>query len=217
MAASTTTLADLLARLSEDGRVEVLATLGPAPDPDDALDGALRALDARARRDAPGEPPALDPEAARWAARSLYAACQGLALRGVPASDVAAALSAPAPEPSPSAAWSVDLAFAVLPDLARLARGLPPADPLRAALAAWARRWPLSSVGLALDGPLDAAGLEAVLGHEALLALYVDRLMARRDVARLAAPRVADAARAALGLHGALCPDVADALQGAAP
>ncbi len=153
MAAGSTILADLLARLSEDGRVEVQAALGPAPDSDEALDAALRALDARARRDAPGEAPPLDLPAARWAARALHAACQGLALRGVPASEVAAALAAPSPEPSPATTWSVDLAFAVLPDLARLARGLPPADPVRVALGAWARRWPLSSVGMALDGP----------------------------------------------------------------
>lgn len=213
MAASTTTvLVDLLARLSEDGRVEVLATLGPAPDPDEALDAALRGLDARARRDAPGEAPPLDLPAARWAARVLYAACQGLALRGAPAAEVAAALSAPSPEPGPATSWSVDLTFQVLPDLARLARGLAPADPLRVALAGWARRWPLSSVGQPLDGPLDPAGLAPVLGDEALLALYVDRIVARHDLARLSAERVADAVRAALGLHGALAPDVAEAL-----
>ena len=58
-------------------------------------------------------------------------------------------------------------------------------------------------------GPVDPG---AVAQHLALLALYVDRVIATRDVSRLADARVRDGVRRALGLHTELAPQLAAAL-----
>lgn len=210
-------LTAFLAGLEESGRGRVPAApdLGP-PDAATltALDERLRALDARVRADLAHRPPPLDLPAARWAARTLYVAAQALVHRAIPPDALQALLGGPAPSPSSaSVALSADLTFAVLPDLLRLARGLPEDDPLRAALVRLAGRWPLSSVGA--RGPalaLDPEALDAVLGDASLRALYVDRVLERRDVSRLGDPRVDAAVREALGARPELAPEVAAAL-----
>lgn len=203
-----------LVELAESGRPRVAAAFGgDASRVDDGAAARLAELDLAARAEAAGAAPTYDPTAAAWAARALFLACQALALRGPDAAAVAEALGAmPAPAPTPSAAWSVDLTFACLPDLHRLARGLPADDPLQRAIAAWAAAWPLSSIGVPGAAPAPGPALEAVLTHAALRARYVDRVIATVDLPRLAEPRVAEAARAALGLHPELAPGVAEAL-----
>jgi hypothetical protein len=48
--------------------------------------------------------------------------------------------------------------------------------------------------------------------HPCLRRLYVDRIIAGRDVARLSDQRVRAAAIEAVGLHDELCPEIAAAL-----
>ncbi|RZK49241.1 MAG: hypothetical protein EOO59_16480 [Hymenobacter sp.] len=88
-----------------------------------------------------------------------------------------------------------------LPALLGLARDLAPADALVLRLQAVGQRWPLSVVGVA---PAPAA----VLAHPALRALYIDRIIERRDRARATQPGVHEGIRGALGEYAAqLWPD----------
>lgn len=176
-------------------------------------DDALAALDAAARVDAPADAPLLSLPAARWGAATLYKACQLLVHR-----ELASIGFGPPPplEPGPraaaAAAWSCDLALRHLPDVLIMARRAAPADPLVAALLDLARRFPLSSIGIAgLDGRLE---LDGILADPCLGRLYVERVIARSDRSRFADPRVVEAIRTALGAHAGLAPEIAAALAG---
>lgn len=204
----------LLSALEDAGRVtvpaapELLDDDGPAPD----LDRRLEQLARRVRAELAHEPPPVSLPVARWAARVVWNACQALAHRALPADAVARALEAPCPAPpSPATALSADLVLSILPDLVRLARGLPDDDPARAGLVRLGRAWPLSSVGAPLGpGPFD---VDAFVHDPSLRALYVDRILARADTSRLGDPRVDEALREALGARPDLCPAVARALE----
>lgn len=197
--------------------IPALPRLPEAADPTDpdegaALDERLVALAARVRADLAHEPPPVSLPVARWATHLVWSACQALAHRALPADVVARALEAPCPAPpSPSTALSADLTLSLLPDLLRLARGLPEDDPVRAQLVRLARAWPLSSVGAAVgQGPFE---LDGFVSDPSLRALYVDRILARGDLSRLGDPRVDEAVREALGALPALSPTVARALE----
>ena len=89
------TLSQFLERLFEEGRVTVSA---PEPVPADELRAAertLAALEAVYRLDLPGEAPPLSLAAARWAAVSLFHACQFVAFRNAGEEMIAAALGCP--------------------------------------------------------------------------------------------------------------------------
>lgn len=208
-----------------------------------ALRDRLAALDAACRLEAPGIAPAFDAEAAQWAATMFCQACQFTVYRDADAETVAKALAPPPlgrhgdPGDRVRAAslhWSIDLVFRYLPDLYRLARGLSEADPLVAQLARWARAWPLSAVGIktvangaseasasandqATDDANDQAGvrdaIDEVLGHPCLAVIYVDRVIAQKDWARLIHPAVRKAVRQSFGGHEPWPHDVRVALE----
>lgn len=199
-----------LVSLRETGAVEVPPASEPVPPIDAAADDVLLEMDAVARLRAPANAPDLDLPAARWAARLLHRACQLLADRTADAATVARELAAGGPEPSTApVVWSVDLALHWLPDLARLARGLAPADPLVTALQRLGSAWPLSSVGMTLDVRLRLP--VCLCADPCLKTLYVDRVLSRGAIDRLAVPWVASAAAAAVGAHPSLAPAIAAA------
>jgi hypothetical protein len=196
----------------EGGRRPPAGPSGPLPDETERLDGALARLYEQACRELPPGAPPLDREAAAWSAFLLYRACQFLVHRELGEELVEESLSIPCPSrPSPSVCLSVDLTFRHLPDVIALSRGIAREDPLVRRLVALAGQWPLSAVGAGVD-PGDPAPFA---GDPSLLALYVDRILATGDVARLAHPLVADAARRALGAHPDLASAAARALDAA--
>jgi hypothetical protein len=69
-----------------------------------------------------------------------------------------------------------------------------------------AGRFPLSSVGIAIDPPPDLALLRR---YEGLWQLYIDRVTERQDLSRLRDPSVSAAVRDVLGLHSHLAPQLA--------
>lgn len=166
-------------------------------------DELLQAFDEAYRQEMPGSPPPLCLASARWAAVQLFRACQYLIFRDVNAATVSAELSKPcpvdgrgAPHVSPAVHYSVDLTFRFLPDLMRLARAAAQNDVLVAQIAEWARAWPLSSVGMADNGSVN---MEGIVQHPGLLAMYVDRVLARRDRSRMTDERVLAEMRRAVG------------------
>lgn len=193
-----------LVELVSSGRVHVGRALLEKPPSAPEVGPILMDLDLAARIEMAGDAPPLSMGPALWAAGMLYQGCQFLTFREMDGSLVESRLSAPAPAaPSPWACYSVDLVMRYLPDLVALARGLSPGDPLVTGLVELARAWPLSSVGIAGVGPVQVGGFFA---HPSLRALYVDRVLERKDTARLADPEVREAVRAALGDHPSLAP-----------
>ncbi len=191
------TLSQFLECLFEEGRVTVSA---PEPVPADELLAAertLAALEAVYRLDLPGEAPPLLPAVARWAAVSLFHACQFVAFRNAGEEMIAAALASTAPTAEPASLhYSVDLTFRFLPDLMRLARSDAENDPLLGYLRQWAADWPLSSVGLPDVTP---SSIEPIANHPCLLGIYRDRIIARKDRSRLGNPRIEEAVEQAMG------------------
>lgn len=201
---------NFLVDLVSSGRVHVGRALFDRPPSAPEAGPILMDLDLAARIEMAGEAPPLSMGPALWGAWMLYQGAQFLTFREMDAALVRQRLAAPPPvSPSPWVAYSVDLTLRYLPDLVALARGLSPNDPLVEGLIQLARAWPLSSVGIAGVGPVQ---VESFIEHPSLRALYVDRILERKDVARLADPVVREAVRAALGDHPSLAPFALPAL-----
>ncbi|MEK7467730.1 MAG: hypothetical protein AAB074_09985 [Planctomycetota bacterium] len=201
--------------LREQGRARVALPRPVAPQELAEALGVLRAMDGDARSEAPPNAPVLQESAALWAAGVVYGASQALLFRELDAEVVKKLVATPAPatHDAAAAAWSADLALHVLPDLVGLARGVSEGDPLVESLLALCRAWPLSSVGVrGIEGVAPGIAGE----HPALLRMYADRILERRDLSRLADPRVREAVREALGAHPELCSEVARAVEATA-
>ncbi|MBN1853687.1 MAG: hypothetical protein JW829_13225 [Pirellulales bacterium] len=174
----------------------------------------LEAFELVYRRQLAGIPPVLVWEPALWAAMIFYRSCQFLVYRGYNISDLSEVFSEPCPDTSsPSAHYSVDLTFRMLPDLARLACATSKEDPLVLHLNQLATKWPLSSVGM-VDAviSLESTHVTPIIQNRSLLILYIDRIIARGDTSRLADLRISDAVKCALGLFSELSPKIASAL-----
>lgn len=206
------TIAIFLADLFETGLVRVAREPASVAERN-AIESWLTGIEAQDRLNLPGEPPPFDPLAASWAASMLYRGAQLLTDRDVSEESLRAALADQGPDSTPSAHYSVDLVFRFLPDLITLARRVAQEDPLVESLLGLIAPWPLSSVGLA--GAV-AGRLEPILAQPCLRQLYVDRILARADVARLDDPRVREAVRETLGAFPELAPACAAKLTGAA-
>jgi hypothetical protein len=208
-------LPTFISRLLAEGRA-------PVPEPGlvehaerSATAELLAEFDASWRLDLPGEPPPLNRDVAVWAAAQFFRACQYAVFRDAgPEFDFEPLPREAELRPLPATHYSVDLTYRFLPDLIRQTRAVAEADPLVTELLAWSCRWPLSSAGVsgavAPDAPVDVA---AIVASPSLLRFYVDRIIDRRDIARLDHPAVRQAVAAALGLHHDLAPQLAKALQ----
>jgi hypothetical protein len=166
------------------------------------------------RLNMPGEAPAFHRDTATWAAIAFYRACQyavfrdeGPEFRWEPLAGENELCQ------RPEAHYSVDLVFRFLPDLLRNVRAAAIADPLGEEILAWARRWPLSSVGVSfVESGGDDCRRATILRCPSLLRMYVDRIIARRDVSRLNDEAVRQAVAAAIGMHPELASEISAAL-----
>ena len=202
-------LALFLQSLAEHGRPVV------SPKPLGEEDGEaltiLSQVDTHARAELALEAPAFSPASALWAARLFYHLCQFTVCRDLSEERIASRCALVCPEPrQPETDWSADLVLRHLPGLFQLARHLSNADPLVQQMKQIAVAWPLSSVGM--------AGLEALrplhsfIDHPALRRLYLDRILAHADTARLGDTLVDNLLRADLGVHHELAPVIAKEL-----
>lgn len=196
--------------LHNEGRVRLTSADAPTLAEIDAATNGLLDFEREYRLNLAGTAPVPVWSAVRWGAAGVYRAAQFLAYRELGPDALARDLGIPCPEP-PSAAvcYSVDLSFRFLPDLIRLARAAAANDPLVERLMAWAASWPLSSVGISGVSP---GPIEAFIEDESLRMLYVDRIIATKDVSRLTNDRVRIAVAAAIGAFPELAPEVAAAL-----
>lgn len=174
----------------------------------------LRDWDLAARAELAGEVPPLNLDAAGWAARQMFKACQCLIDRDAGETVVRESLSFPSPASrDPSTDYSVDLLFRFLPDLLTITRRLAPGDALTRILESWAREWPLSSPGVSLSG---AISLDSFIQQSALRRLYLDRLTALIAKDRTDHAEVRHWLRTDLAAYPELAPLIFEALQPAA-
>lgn len=162
----------------------------------------------------PGTPPRPARPAGEWALVLLYRACGLLVQRASSDEVVQQQLAVPCPEAaSPEVCYAVDLSFRYLADLLRLVEATSKSDVLATELRRLAREWPLSSPGIVFPPPApELADVAPWIQHDCLRRLYVDRVLSRGDVSRLAPADVAREAVRAIGHYPELCPKVAAAL-----
>jgi hypothetical protein len=116
----------------------------------------------------------FDGEAAFAAGELLQWACWYLLNRQEPPTELETRLNAPRLPSSPAQHLSADLVLRLLPQVARRARALAPADPLTAHLEKVLRQWPLTGVlSDVAEGPLTPLEFGQ---HPGLLLLYAERL-----------------------------------------
>jgi hypothetical protein len=197
-------LSDFLECLFRDGRVCVPGLAALSDRELGMADRALAAFEQQYRLELPATPPAVLAPAARWAAVMFYRACQFVAFRDADEGVVAKTLTMACPEGEPPAVhYSVDLTFRFLPSLVKLAQSAAQNDPLLTHFDRWATDWPLSSVGMAVAGPVQIGPWAC---SPCLLGLYVDRVIACGDASRLAEPIVRAAVQQAIGPFSELAP-----------
>jgi MoxR-vWA-beta-propeller ternary system domain bpX4 len=202
-------LSHFLVALAESGQVAVPPQFAEETD-NDAV-GVLAEMDRVTRLNLAGTAPEFRPEVALWAARLMHRGCQFLVCRDVDATIITQAMADPCPSAhSPTSDYSADLTFQYLPDLIRMTGQVAAGDPLLQQLLVLARQWPLSSVGVR---QIEGVDVQWFISDFALRQLYVDRILAREDIARLGDPRVDHAVREALGAFPELCRGVAERLK----
>ena len=208
-------LPEFIASLLAEGRTSV-----PSPEEITANDRyqtseILADFEQTWRSTLPGDPPALQSQAALWASAQFYRACQYSLFRDEgPDFDFEPLDGDSELGQRPETHYSVDLTFRFLPDLVKQVRAAASKDPLGDKLHAWSRDWPLSSVGVAgVESEYVHAAPTPVVGHPSLLRLYVDRIIECRDVSRLDNATVRQAVAAAIGVHDDLAPQLAAALR----
>ncbi|SFW74262.1 hypothetical protein [Chitinophaga sancti] len=152
-------------------------------------------------REMPYTAPALDMEAARWAAGYLYTTVQFILLRNLDASLLETHLPAYKGERTAAAIYSADLTLRYLPDLFLLAKGLSPEDPLIARFYQTAHQWPFSAAAIPLTEQVD---LSAINEHPSLRQAYTDRIIQARNLSQCRLPENLPFVQAALGTHAAI-------------
>jgi hypothetical protein len=176
---------------------------------EEAFAGALMEL-----AEGPGAALEFVPEIALESLRFLYRLCLALSDRSMADEEVLKICATFPAAPTTSAeALSADLTLQHLPSIHQVARAVSEDDPLLAGLSQVAARFPLSSVGIALE---QASDLTLIRSHRGLWQLYVDRILERQDVSLASDPEVKAALREALGLHRSLAPKLASHLSLAA-
>jgi hypothetical protein len=192
-------LAKFILNLFEYGDVKVEDKIIPFPEQD--IQEAIRGLEYHYQKDIlsiPYQAPDFHKEAAIWGATYLYRAVQMMVLRELGEEEVEKHLT-PCPfEKTPEVIYSVDLTFRYLSDLLNVAKGLAPDDILVKKLKSSGLEFPLSSVGLKLDGEMNE---NEILSHHTLKYTYADRIILKKDKTRLENPKVKAIVKELLGDH----------------
>jgi hypothetical protein len=199
-------LSTFLQDLFTHGDVAVEPRIQPLSDEDEqAAEALLRQSYARDILDMPHTAPAFDSAAARWGALYLYRSVQAAVLRDLDDVILTNLLADYTGPRTHAALYSADLCLRYLRDLAWLAKGLAPDDILLTYLQRIAQRWPLSTVGMAIETAID---LDTLWEHPSLRQAYIDRVVRTRDKAALRHARVREAVHTSLGDYAAtLWPD----------
>jgi hypothetical protein len=199
-------LPSFLTTLFENGWVRVPSAAPIGSSEIEAAKNVLVEYDREYRLSLAGVPPAFDVKIGCETAVAMYRICQCLVYRELMPQELLPELQLDEKRAASAVAhYSADVTMRFLPDVWRLARDASESDPLVACLSKLANRWPLSSVGIPVEQTIS---IEGFAGHPSLLALYVDRIIERRDKTRLGDRRVREAFQRAVGAYVELAPEL---------
>ena len=167
------TLAELLHRLLQEGRVSLRERPAPSVEQRQQAPAVLRQAYDIYRLDVAGPPVMFDEETALAAGELVLQASWFLVSRAQPEAELEKSLVMPRSPRTPSQHLSADLTLRFLSQIYQRARTLDAADLLPALLATVLRHWPLSGVLSTLEeAPLTSLDFD----HPGLLLLYAERL-----------------------------------------
>ena len=153
---------DFVIALFRSGQLKLSSPEAIAPDDRARAMVALNESEKIYRNEFPHAPPKYDTNAAlaaSWAAEAFFRASQFTVYREISADQVMGSFAELHAQrkfnaEDPSSHYGVDLVFRFLPDLLGFANSANREDPVCAAIRKWAIEWPLSSVGMELQGGL---------------------------------------------------------------
>ncbi|MEM6964483.1 MAG: hypothetical protein AAF573_06940 [Bacteroidota bacterium] len=176
-------LAKFILNLIEYGDVTVAHKIAPfSTEDEEEAQRTLRFYYEKDTLEMPLQAPNFHEEAATWAARYVYRAIQFLVMRDINEAEIQKYLTPFPNSKTPAIIYSADLTFRYLGDLLNLAKGLAPDDFLVKKIKQTAAEFPLSSVGIPLQGE---PNLEIVLNHPSLRIAYGDRVIRQKDKKRI--------------------------------
>ena len=189
-----------LTQLFETG--EIIVPREAAAD-SDAVRLLLSRCESIARTDWPGIAPEFDVDVAEKSAMALLVFCQATVYRELDEREIQQRLNSIelAGQPTPTRHYSADLVLQFLPDVYNLLMRSAKEDPARQLLVDFAKQWPLSAVGIGGATPEE---LPKAVMSGCMFRAYVDRVIARSDVACGKLPIVSEAIREVIGDFPAL-------------
>ena len=146
----------------------------------------------------PYSAPAFDPSAAGWAARTVYLAIQWIVYRENTEKELVHLLPDYPGEINASALLSADLLLRFLPDIITQVRLIDTEDHLANLLKDKLYCWHYSGVAYPLTP--ERLSFEAVTVNPCLYQLYIDRVIAHRNVSLAHHPALVEGIRASLGM-----------------
>lgn len=150
----------------------------------------------------PFTPPAFDPAAALWAAKTTYIFSQLIINRDHPEADLTKLLPLYDGMVNAGAILSADLCLRFLIELVPTVRNIDANDPILQLFDTRLHLWHYSGIGYDLD--LDALNMEMVAGNDCLMQLYANRVVEKRDRKRAMIPALYQWLKAGMGIYATL-------------
>jgi hypothetical protein len=144
--------------------------------------------------------PDFEPEAALWAAKTIYTAMQLMLYRKNESSDLAQLLPKYEAEINPSAILSADLTLRFLPDVLTQLHLIDFEDSLLTLLKEILQTWHYAGVGYALDESI--LDFSPILSNPCLYQLYLDRIIEKKKISLAQNPVFITGINANLGIFG---------------
>lgn len=145
----------------------------------------------------PFSSPKYNAEAAIWAAKIVYTACQILLYRVHKTTELTALLPLFHQPITSESILSADLCLRFLPQILADAKRIDPEDPLIPHLESILIQWHYSGIGIELD--LENLNFDSIFGNPCLEQLYLDRVIEKKDRKRVQLPQLHEKIRATLG------------------
>lgn len=149
--------------------------------------------------DFPFTPPAFHPQAARWAAETVYYAGQFILFRENDEAKMEDYFPTFEFEISPSTILSVDLCFRFLPDMLRQLSLIDPEDALIAILEKQLYTWHFSGINYSLD--FKEIDLAIIISNPCLQQLYLNRITNYKNIPLAKRPEINQLLKANFGIY----------------
>jgi uncharacterized protein YqgQ len=148
----------------------------------------------------PSGAPLFNANAAVWAAKVIYTACQLILYRENKEEELANLFPSYTREINATAIFSADLCLRFLPQIITETKHVDPDDKLIHILETFLVQWHFSGIGY--DLKTTALNFETIFANECLQKLYVDRVVEKKDTAKASLPIVQEKIKEIFGIYG---------------